>query len=148
MQCFNSFWKLNNKGTPCTTDVLFSWTRTGVGNVSSACESTVLLLKCRRGLLRCNLRAATNNKNKVFLKFNCIHFCIKFFLFYTLPKLYFRVLLQGADIVLAYGRRYGFVGRNGLGKTTLLRMISSGQLRIPSHISILHVEQEVCMNIY
>ncbi|KAI7815050.1 ABC subfamily F member 3 [Rhyzopertha dominica] len=54
-----------------------------------------------------------------------------------------RVLLQGADIVLAYGRRYGFVGRNGLGKTTLLRMISSGQLRIPSHISILHVEQEV-----
>ncbi|XP_039297067.1 ATP-binding cassette sub-family F member 3 [Nilaparvata lugens] len=54
-----------------------------------------------------------------------------------------RVLLQAADIVLAYGRRYGLVGRNGIGKTTLLRMISSGQLRIPSHISILHVEQEV-----
>lgn len=54
-----------------------------------------------------------------------------------------RVLLRGADLVLAFGRRYGFVGRNGLGKTTLLRMISSGQLRIPSHISILHVEQEV-----
>ncbi|KAG8223715.1 hypothetical protein J437_LFUL004080 [Ladona fulva] len=54
-----------------------------------------------------------------------------------------RVLLQGADLVLAYGRRYGLVGRNGLGKTTLLRMISNGQLRIPSHISILHVEQEV-----
>lgn len=54
-----------------------------------------------------------------------------------------RVLLQAADIVLAYGRRYGLVGRNGLGKTTLLRMISSGQLRIPSHISVLHVEQEV-----
>lgn len=54
----------------------------------------------------------------------------------------FRVLLRGADIVLAFGRRYGLVGRNGLGKTTLLRMISSGHLRIPSHISILHVEQE------
>nr|CAD7463013.1 unnamed protein product [Timema tahoe] len=54
-----------------------------------------------------------------------------------------RVLLTGADIVLAFGRRYGLVGRNGLGKTTLLRMISSGQLRIPSHISVLHVEQEV-----
>jgi len=52
-------------------------------------------------------------------------------------------LLQGTDLTLTYGRRYGFVGRNGLGKTTLLRMISSGQLRIPSHISILHVEQEV-----
>lgn len=35
-----------------------------------------------------------------------------------------RVLLQGADLVLAFGRRYGLVGRNGLGKTTLLRMIS------------------------
>lgn len=54
-----------------------------------------------------------------------------------------RVLLQNADLVLAYGRRYGFVGRNGLGKTTLLRMISSKNLQIPSHISILHVEQEV-----
>ncbi|XP_013182386.1 PREDICTED: ATP-binding cassette sub-family F member 3 [Papilio xuthus] len=54
-----------------------------------------------------------------------------------------RVLLQGADLVLAFGRRYGLVGRNGLGKTTLLRMISAKQLKIPSHISILHVEQEV-----
>ncbi|CAG9821893.1 unnamed protein product [Phaedon cochleariae] len=54
-----------------------------------------------------------------------------------------RVLLQGADMTLACGRRYGLVGRNGLGKSTMLRMISGGQLRIPSHISILHVEQEV-----
>ncbi|XP_053625958.1 ATP-binding cassette sub-family F member 3 [Plodia interpunctella] len=54
-----------------------------------------------------------------------------------------RVLLQGADLVLAFGRRYGLVGRNGLGKTTLLRMIAGNQLKIPSHISILHVEQEV-----
>lgn len=45
--------------------------------------------------------------------------------------------------MLACGRRYGLVGRNGLGKTTLLRMISAKQLKIPSHISILHVEQEV-----
>lgn len=54
-----------------------------------------------------------------------------------------KVLLQGADLNLAYGRRYGFCGRNGLGKSTLLRMISGKQLQIPSHISILHVEQEV-----
>lgn len=54
-----------------------------------------------------------------------------------------KVLLQGADLTLSAGRRYGFVGRNGLGKTTLLRMISQKQLQIPSHISILHVEQEV-----
>lgn len=54
-----------------------------------------------------------------------------------------RVLLQNADLTLAFGRRYGFIGRNGLGKTTLLRLISSKQLRIPSHIRVLHVEQEV-----
>jgi ATP-binding cassette subfamily F protein 3 len=56
---------------------------------------------------------------------------------------------------MVYGRRYGFVGRNGLGKTTLLKMIGrcvcvvlcasvySGQLRIPANMSVLHVEQEV-----
>lgn len=54
-----------------------------------------------------------------------------------------KVLLQNADLLLASGRRYGLVGRNGLGKTTLLRMISGKQLQIPAHISILHVEQEV-----
>ncbi|KAH7959191.1 hypothetical protein HPB49_009160 [Dermacentor silvarum] len=54
-----------------------------------------------------------------------------------------KTLLMGANLTLACGRRYGLVGRNGIGKTTLLRMLSSGQLRIPSHISVLHVEQEV-----
>ncbi|WKY03164.1 hypothetical protein Q1695_016453 [Nippostrongylus brasiliensis] len=52
-------------------------------------------------------------------------------------------LLSCADLTMAYGRRYGLVGRNGIGKTTLLKMISSGQLRIPSGISLLAVEQEV-----
>ncbi|XP_050097790.1 ATP-binding cassette sub-family F member 3 [Anopheles aquasalis] len=54
-----------------------------------------------------------------------------------------KTLLQNADLLLATGRRYGFVGRNGLGKTTLLKMISGKQLQIPSHITVLHVEQEV-----
>ncbi|CAH2248383.1 ATP-binding cassette sub-family F member 3 [Pelobates cultripes] len=54
-----------------------------------------------------------------------------------------RVLLTGAELHLAAGRRYGLVGRNGLGKTTLLKMLASRNLRVPSHISILHVEQEV-----
>ncbi|XP_042195099.1 ATP-binding cassette sub-family F member 3 [Callorhinchus milii] len=54
-----------------------------------------------------------------------------------------RTLLTGAEVHLAYGRRYGLVGRNGLGKTTLLKMMSARNLHIPSHISVLHVEQEV-----
>ncbi len=35
-----------------------------------------------------------------------------------------KVLLRGANLSLAYGRRYGMLGRNGLGKSTLLKMIS------------------------
>lgn len=54
-----------------------------------------------------------------------------------------RCLLQGAELALASGRRYGLIGRNGLGKTTLLKMLASRSLRVPAHISILHVEQEV-----
>ncbi|XP_052760635.1 ATP-binding cassette sub-family F member 3-like [Mya arenaria] len=54
-----------------------------------------------------------------------------------------RVLITGASLHMSAGRRYGLCGRNGLGKTTLLKMISSGNLQIPSHISVLHVEQEV-----
>lgn len=54
-----------------------------------------------------------------------------------------RCLLQGAELCLASGRRYGLIGRNGLGKTTLLKMLASRNLRVPAHISILHVEQEV-----
>ncbi|XP_006884133.1 PREDICTED: ATP-binding cassette sub-family F member 3 isoform X2 [Elephantulus edwardii] len=54
-----------------------------------------------------------------------------------------RVLLTGADVNLAWGRRYGLVGRNGLGKTTLLKMLANRSLRVPAHISLLHVEQEV-----
>ena len=54
-----------------------------------------------------------------------------------------KTLLTGADLLLAFGRRYCLIGRNGIGKTTLLKMISTKQLKIASHIRILHVEQEV-----
>ncbi|VDN09825.1 unnamed protein product [Dibothriocephalus latus] len=35
-----------------------------------------------------------------------------------------RVLLEGASLHLALGRRYGLIGRNGYGKTTLLRALA------------------------
>ncbi|CAB4057489.1 ABCF3 [Lepeophtheirus salmonis] len=54
-----------------------------------------------------------------------------------------KILIQNTNLSLIHGRRYGLVGRNGLGKSTFLRMLSSSQLRIPTHIFILHVEQEV-----
>ncbi|KAJ3331811.1 ATP-binding cassette sub- F member 3 [Blyttiomyces sp. JEL0837] len=52
-------------------------------------------------------------------------------------------ILTNADLSMTYGRRYGLVGKNGIGKSTLLRAIASGDLRVPSHIRILHVEQEI-----
>ncbi len=35
-----------------------------------------------------------------------------------------RILLQSASLRLALGRRYGLIGRNGYGKTTLLRALA------------------------
>jgi len=53
-------------------------------------------------------------------------------------------ILTDTNLTLAYGRRYGLVGQNGIGKSTLLRALSKREVAIPTHISILHVEQEVC----
>ena len=52
-------------------------------------------------------------------------------------------ILSDTSLTLAYGRRYGLVGQNGIGKSTLLRALSRREVGIPTHISILHVEQEV-----
>jgi len=52
-------------------------------------------------------------------------------------------ILTDTSLTLAYGRRYGLVGQNGIGKSTLLRALARRELAIPTHISILHVEQEV-----
>ncbi|OCH88972.1 hypothetical protein OBBRIDRAFT_757229 [Obba rivulosa] len=52
-------------------------------------------------------------------------------------------ILSGASLTLAHGRRYGLIGRNGVGKSTLLRHIALREVPIPPHITILFVEQEV-----
>ena len=52
-------------------------------------------------------------------------------------------ILSDTTLTMAFGRRYGLVGQNGIGKSTLLRALSRRDLAIPTHISILHVEQEV-----
>ncbi|KAJ2394684.1 ATP-binding cassette, regulator of translational elongation [Coemansia sp. RSA 2559] len=52
-------------------------------------------------------------------------------------------ILTNADLHLVYGRRYGLIGRNGIGKSTLLRNIAYRELAVPTYISILFVEQEM-----
>jgi len=53
-------------------------------------------------------------------------------------------LLSNTTFKLVYGRRYGLLGRNGIGKSTLLRAIASYDLRgFPTFLKVMHVEQEV-----
>ncbi|XP_044728958.1 ATP-binding cassette sub-family F member 1 [Chrysoperla carnea] len=52
-------------------------------------------------------------------------------------------LFVNANLLIAHGRRYGLVGPNGHGKTTLLRHIQQRAFAIPPNIDILYCEQEV-----
>ena len=55
-----------------------------------------------------------------------------------------KTLLDGTGIKLAFGRRYGLIGRNGTGKTSLLSALAAGEIeKVPKYIHILYVEQEV-----
>ncbi len=59
-----------------------------------------------------------------------------------------RALLEGADLKLAMNQRYGLVGRNGTGKSTLLRLLEgrlepdAGTLAMPERLIVGAVAQE------
>ncbi|ETN82309.1 ABC transporter, ATP-binding protein [Necator americanus] len=58
-----------------------------------------------------------------------------------------KLLFNKATLSIVYGRRYGLVGPNGMGKTTLLKHIGSRRLKgIPSNIDILYCEQEIAVD--
>lgn len=53
-------------------------------------------------------------------------------------------LLADAHLQLKAGVRYGLVGRNGVGKSSLLRVVGNRTLiGFPKNVSVLYVEQEV-----
>ena len=54
-----------------------------------------------------------------------------------------KILFKDAQFNIAQGRRYGLVGPNGKGKSTLLKMIASRDLILPPRVDFLYVEQEV-----
>jgi len=53
------------------------------------------------------------------------------------------VLVEDSELKLNHGRRYGLIGLNGCGKTTLLRTIGHREIPIPSHIDTFLLEREV-----
>jgi ATP-binding cassette subfamily F protein 3 len=54
-----------------------------------------------------------------------------------------RSILKSATLQLSTGRRYGLIGRNGIGKSTLLRAVAFRDINVPLHVSVLYVEQEI-----
>ncbi|KJH46985.1 ABC transporter, ATP-binding protein [Dictyocaulus viviparus] len=58
-----------------------------------------------------------------------------------------KLLFNKAALTIVYGRKYGLVGPNGMGKTTLLKHIASRRLHgIPEHIDLLYCEQEIAVD--
>ncbi|KAL4318357.1 hypothetical protein GQ457_18G005510 [Hibiscus cannabinus] len=52
-------------------------------------------------------------------------------------------LLKNASVKISHGRRYGLVGPNGMGKSTLLKLLAWRKIPVPKNIDVLLVEQEV-----
>lgn len=52
-----------------------------------------------------------------------------------------RVLLSETDLELTFGRRYGLLGENGCGKSTMLKAIAEREYPIPDHVDIYLLNQ-------
>ncbi|KAK4797838.1 hypothetical protein SAY86_030164 [Trapa natans] len=52
-------------------------------------------------------------------------------------------LLKNTSVKIAHGKRYGLVGPNGMGKSTLLKLLAWRKIPVPKNIDVLLVEQEV-----
>ncbi|KAI0490313.1 ABC transporter ATP-binding protein ARB1 [Xylaria cf. heliscus] len=52
-----------------------------------------------------------------------------------------RVLLNETDLELTFGRRYGLLGENGCGKSTLMKAIAEREYPIPDHVDIYLLNQ-------
>jgi len=58
-------------------------------------------------------------------------------------SLYGMELITDTRLEFNYGRRYGLIGFNGTGKSTLLTSLGQREVPIPSHVSIYHLDKEI-----
>jgi ATP-binding cassette subfamily F protein 2 len=52
-------------------------------------------------------------------------------------------LLEDTEFTLNYGNRYGFIGRNGCGKSVFMRTVAARCFPIPDGIEIFHLKEEI-----
>lgn len=52
-------------------------------------------------------------------------------------------MLQDTTLELNCGRRYGLIGLNGCGKSSLLAVLGNREVPIPEHIDIFHLSREI-----
>jgi ATP-binding cassette subfamily F protein 2 len=52
-------------------------------------------------------------------------------------------LVEDTELTLNYGNRYGYIGRNGCGKTTFMKVIGARCFPIPDGIDIFHLKEEI-----
>ena len=48
-------------------------------------------------------------------------------------------IIEGCELQLNWGNRYGFIGRNGSGKSTIMRVIGARAIPVPERIDIYHL---------
>jgi len=53
------------------------------------------------------------------------------------------VMLDETEIILNHGNRYGLIGRNGCGKSTLMKALGARAVPIPEGIDIFHLKEEI-----
>jgi len=56
---------------------------------------------------------------------------------------YGKELIADSTLHLSAGRRYGIIGANGSGKSTMLHCIGSGEVPLPPHIDVFYLSSEV-----